>query len=100
MSTVTIVISIGRNVGNVPLDAKRWEGFCTLVRTLLAESRVYVYGAESIGVWNGVSEDSRTWVAETSTDKLEDIRSSLRAFAKLYEQDAIALTVGQTELVA
>ena len=100
MSTVTV--SIGRNVGNVPLSAGQWDRF----RAAVAEgvnfhtSDRYVEDALSFGAWEGVEEESRTWVALLAADydRVPELTRYLAAIARAYGQDAIAVTTGVTVL--
>ena len=81
-----------------------WSDFATEIRRALRGFTVHVDGAESIGQWvtaDGVTvhEQSRTWVAEFDPAMLDALRRRLAVIAA-YGQDAIALTVGHTELVS
>jgi hypothetical protein len=80
----------------------RWLDFATHIRNLLTRtnSEVYVDAAESVGEWEGVAEDSLTWVASVDEDNLDFTRGYLARTAEIYNQDAIALTVGETELIS
>lgn len=96
----TVTVSIGRNVGSVPMSDEAWQNFGHAVGALLGRcSIVYVSAAESRGEWEGIAEDSRTWVAECTEHDAGYVREGLRALAAEFRQDAIALTIGSTELV-
>ena len=112
-TTTTVTISIGRNttpggVHVVPLTANKWAGFRAGVSLALADASgnalgdlvVYVADAKSTGAWFGTPEESRTWVASATTFRLEYLRLRLERLARINGQDAIALTIGTTELVA
>lgn len=97
----TVTISIGRNVNDRPMSAALWAGFTLDVQTLLenVEAEIFVRTAKSEGVWDGVSEDSYTWVASVDAAYLSALEVNLSRLADTYLQDAIALTVGTTTLV-
>lgn len=97
----TVTVSIGRNVGSEPMPDYEWSQFVELVRLAVKRdaSAVYVDAAASRGEWEGIAEDSRTWVADIDEWDLGALRNSLRQYAVTFGQDAIALTVGTTELV-
>lgn len=99
--TNTVTISIGRNIGSVPMDTATWRAFVKDVNSALdwAKSVVHVRGAKSIGEWNGVAEESRTWVADILSAKLPLVAWRMSDLCELYGQDAIALTWGKTNLV-
>lgn len=98
----TITISIGRGGNERKLSFTRWLDFATHIRALLTKtnSEIYVDAAESIGEWEGVAEDSLTWVASVDEDNLDYTRGFLARTAEIYNQDAIALTIGETELIS
>jgi len=97
----TATISIGRGGLERRLSDIAWREFATTIRQMLNHigATVFVDGAESIGEWEGVSEESRTWVADIGTHSPDFITGWLEMTAALYEQDAIALTIGETTLV-
>lgn len=100
----TVTVTIGRNVGDEPMSGKEWHKFKTAVRTTLSSlgGTVYVNGAEAYdSVWvsgtGNVRETSATYVADV-TD-VHNVRIVLAYLAGRYQQDAIALTIGETELI-
>lgn len=97
----TVTVSIGRNVGSTPLRQHEWDAFTSDVHGTLANycDTFYVTAAESVGYWDGIAEDSRTWVAETDSPEAPDaLVRTLAIVARLYRQDAIAVTTGTTVL--
>lgn len=101
-ATATVTVSIGRGLpdgGSMRLG--EWDAFRQDVRDRLAlvSAEVYVDAARSVGEWEGVPEESATWVALIPADNITALRGAIRAMAVRYRQDAIALTVGTTELV-
>ena len=100
MSTITI--SIGRNVGGTPMSSVEWASFQRGVTTVIkpVASEVYFYGTGS-GTWDGSGEESATWVFAASAWDVEawHFTASLRLLATMFGQEAIALTIGQTEMI-
>ena len=98
----TATISIGRGGLDRRLSDASWRDFTGLIRALLEriDATVFVDGAESIGEWEGVAEESRTWVADIGDSPTPFIIGYLQGTAHAYEQDAIALTIGETTLVS
>lgn len=104
METITATVSIGRgaHAAQAPLDDIDWASFRRLVGVLLSETVdgvLHVDSALSTGEWNGVPEDSATFVAEVPAHAVGTVRAGLRLLAKTYGQEAIALTFGKTEFI-
>jgi hypothetical protein len=97
----TATISIGRGGGERRLSDGSWDTFTGSIRDLLkaCDATVFVDAAESIGEWEGVPEESRTWVADIGDHSRNYLIGWLSGTASAFEQDAIALTVGETILV-
>lgn len=98
MSAATVTVSIGRNVGAVPMPVDVWRRFRRDVAGYLASGDVFVSDARTVGRWDGVAEESRTWVASIASSDVPSIVSAMAALARAYRQDAIAVSVGQTTL--
>lgn len=100
----TVTVSIGRNVGTVPLSEARWNDFTAAIHNLIDVycRTVYVDCAESTGSWDGILEDSRTWVAEVADwitpEVLPTVVERFGTVARAFGQDAVAVTVGTTIL--
>ena len=104
METITATVSIGRraHAAQAPLDAIDWASFRDVVAVLLTETVdgvLHVDDASSTGEWEGVPEDSATFVAEVPAHSVGTVRAGLRLLARTYGQKAIALTFGQTEFI-
>jgi len=99
---VTVTISAGRNIGATPMGARAWTQFRADIAQAIHDARgeIFVNDARSIGEWEGVREDSATFVASIPRDYLPHVRDALAYLARVNRQDAIALTVGATELVS
>ncbi len=92
-------ISIGRNIGNAPMDDNRWKRFIYEIEgaVLLAGGKVYAT-ATGEGEWEGVAEDNAV-VTFGNVREIAALKGHLRFLAQDFDQDAIALVLGQSELV-
>ena len=101
MALDAVTISIGRNIGAEPMPDRRWLMFREAVWEALdtADATVHVGDAKSIGEWEGIAEDSATFVAEVPPDNVPALLQDIRELCGPYGQDAIAVTVGRTFLV-
>lgn len=102
MSTTTV--SIGRNVGAVPMTDREWEAFRAAVSACIARAGnlSILFTGTGVGTWTDadgveVIEQSATWVVEDVID-IEGLTLDLARTAKRYGQDAIAVTTGETVL--
>ena len=95
------VVSIGRNVGELPMDEDRWATFrgkvLAAVRAYTGE--IYFYGVGN-GLYEGKVEESFTAIGETIDDVwlTSKFVAKMTEVAKEYEQEAIAITIGDTIL--
>jgi len=101
MDNATITVSAGRNIGAQPMGPDAWAQFRADIAQAIhdAQGEIFVHDARSRGEWEGVAEDSATFVASVPRDYLPHVRDGLAYLARLYRQDALALTVGATEFV-
>lgn len=103
---VTVTITVGRNVPTaglpVEMDAVQWGGFRDTVTAALGVigAEVFVAAAKGTGYWDGIIEENATWVAAVPQGEIEFLRREAARWCRLYSQDAVALTVGSTELIA
>ncbi len=105
-ATVTLTIGLNSNQTLAPLPLGARRRFVSAVRAALqrAGAQVFVDAAPSRGEWADVAtglivrEQSRTWVA--SVEDVSAVRAALPDLAAPFELDAIALSVGATELAA
>ena len=102
-------VTIGRNVGTEPMSDERWEEFQTSVTI---DFNFVVNGFQAgagqweehrgQGIWEGTPEDSFKVTVlleeEIPKDRLDQLRRYLSENARLFDQDAIALTIGVSEL--
>ena len=99
-------LTIDRNIGTEPMSDKLWGSFklsayYTLFKLVGWHAIAERFHGE--GEWEGVKEESYklTALTETPLDAflLEKLKRQLRIVAADYRQDAIALTIGESELV-
>lgn len=96
--------TIGRNVGETPMSDSDWEAFISDVTKALAYHMVEGYDILEIhrgrGSWGGVVEDSAkvTLISEESIN-VDRLKNTLHRLAVANGQDAIALTIGVSELI-
>ena len=93
--TTTAVIQIGNT--DDKLSQGEWSRFCDsmgdLVNALCSEIH-YMGGSPANAPWQNAC-----WVIAVPSDALDDLRRNLASIARRYQQDSIALTVGDTEFV-
>jgi hypothetical protein len=118
---MNFIISVGRNIGSVPMDIRRWQECqcAVLAAAQLAAKAIYFKGCGS-GVYIDLAEESFTVIGElrgastlSSMGSASGILSALRErdaavdalrkdlsfIASRYEQESSALTFGQPEFV-
>ena len=100
--TTTATVSIGRNVGAAPMSGDAWMRFQADIRLALTEcgADIYVDAARSVGEWQGIIEDSCTFVASVPIENLAHLDTDLAYLTRVYRQDAIAVTLGTTQFVS
>lgn len=97
----SLTITIGRNVGVLPMDQSRWASFVDATRRVveLATDEVWAI-APYRGSWDGVHEDAMIFYGAYGADSVTtSLREALANLATYYDQDAIAVAVGDSELV-
>jgi len=102
-------ITIGRNQSstNEPMSTEDWNKFQNHLKEyletfMLTADRLEIH--EGIGEWNGISEESVKFTLLTNIALLDwaidDIKYELGTLAAVYDQEAIALTIGESILVS
>lgn len=98
----THTITIGRNIGDIPLSNHRWKGFKSCIESFieLHEGEIFV-NSSGHGTWineegQEIKEENQTFVF-SSCLFLDLVH--LKRLARLFRQDAIALTTGSTQLI-
>jgi hypothetical protein len=90
----TIVVSIGRNVGNLPMSALAWEQYIEALTFRVEALNGTILGrARGRGEWDGGSEDNYILIAVFPTSLLPALRGWLSSLAAAFHQDAIGLVV-------
>jgi hypothetical protein len=124
MTTRTVTITIGRNVGRVPLEDERWaefrSGVSALVQDFIAEDRgfVTVDGNVGEGFWvedgERFAEDNACWIIQVPADFSDEesfranlatimeagfwLKDGLAHLAHAFGQESFALGEGFTVL--
>jgi hypothetical protein len=99
--TVTVTVSIGRNIGTVPLASAGWSQFRDAIAGILTDhgATIHVRGASSVGEWQGIEEDSSTFVADLDREVIDRLLQDIGTIGARYGQEAVAVTIGRTVLV-
>lgn len=102
MSMNTVVITIGRNVGETPMLDLAWSAFKSSVRRALASSKATVIQRphtdgsslrDQVGQWEGGTEGAATFVAFIHESQVAYLRQYLYTLLPLYKQEAIGFIV-------
>lgn len=100
----SITITIGRNIGDAPMTSEKWTQFAEDVTAdlLAAVPSDIVETHYGTGVCDGIPEDScKVTVlrhSEPTAAMIDDLRRYMSENARIYDQDAIAITIGRSEL--
>lgn len=101
------IVTIGRNVGDTPMSDARWSDFILSVKedmivALDTDKFSAIEVSEGVGEWGGVTEPNATITVRQHTqardEQIERLRRYLSEDARHFDQDAIALTIGISEL--
>lgn len=102
MPNVTQVITIGRNIGSMPMPLDEWRRFKLAVLASLSATHANViqrpliddHATAQVGSWEGAaSEDAATFVALTPEAYAFTVRNKLKAIAARFGQEAIGFIV-------
>ena len=90
-----IVITIGRNIKNVPMNDKQWNNFKNAIESNFKELFV---NAKNLGKWDGIPEEAQVFmgIAHEQLSEL-DIENKLNLLGNLFSQDAIGFMVNSRE---
>ena len=100
-------VTIGRNVDGEPMPGNVWLRFiedtiADMETIAIAEVGDVFETHHGLGTWNDVTEESVKVTVltnyELEPNQLQSIRFFMSDNARTYNQDAIALTIGTTEL--
>lgn len=98
MFTVTISIGRGLPTGG-DMDDAQWDAFIDGVRRVCQHHGVvFVDAARSVGEWDGVPEESATFVVG-EVRRPRALSDDAAGLGVLYGQEAVAVTTGTTALV-
>jgi hypothetical protein len=100
----TVVVTIGRNIGTMPMPSMEWAHFLTAVeRALMSRGQLLsfpVTGNDQTGEWEGQHESSAVFVAFVHEQELAYIRDRVTAVRIEYGQEAAGfIAVGGTNHV-
>ena len=102
----TIVISAGRNIGALPMGDDRWSDLRRQIGATLTDAGATVYTSDAIGSgqWTDdqgvtIREESVTYVGAIQDAVLDALSRNISRIAAQFNQDAIALIVGDTHLI-
>lgn len=102
----TLSVTIGRNVTNIgvtlPMDGHVWQKFKNRTHAIVrALGQTETFNGQ--GEWDGVVEDSAMFSTRQeepySDSQIAALRDALKLLAYAFAQDAIALTIGESELI-
>lgn len=99
----TVMVSIGRNIGNEPMSDRDWIFFQNDVADVIRREGEMPEVHSGTGMWDGIRETSvhLTVYREFVTEGMRyAYRQGLARLASHYGQDAIALTISEPELVS
>lgn len=100
---VATYVTIGRNIGDVPMSEDDWHAFAYGVESALLASLTGADASTSThygrGVWQGIAEDSAIISAIATRGADDKLRPALADLARLYGQDAIAVVSAPSALV-
>jgi hypothetical protein len=98
----TFTVTIGRNVGSEPMEQSQWNDFVWETRTVCESVSPELWAnAAHRNSWNGISEDSFILygpLVDNDDSTVEFLRNRLDTLATKYRQDAIGLSIGESEL--
>ena len=102
----TIAITAGRNVGSVPLADDQWQDLRHQIGATLTDAGATIYTRDAIGSgqWESptgelIREESVTYVGAIQDAVLDALSRNISRIASQFNQDAIALIVGDTHLI-
>lgn len=102
MNRSTVVVTIGRNIGNNPMRAESWRVFRLAVaksfelvgaQMLQYPNVIHVTAGDQIGEWQGKREGAATFVAIVDNDKLDELRRFVNIDREQFMQDAVGFIV-------
>lgn len=97
MPDTTVVVSIGRNIGDAPMNDEMWEDFRDRVFRQVEKgcSAIHFFG-DGVGVYEGVEEESYTVIGTVKDEYDHSMFIDLCDTADDFWQESIAITFGTT----
>jgi hypothetical protein len=102
----TIVITAGRNIGAEPMADSSWSDLRHQISATLTNAGAIIYTHDAIGSgqWTDahgvtIKEESVTYVGSIEDAVLDSLTRNISRIASQFNQDAIALIVGQSHLI-
>lgn len=99
----SISITIGRNVGDQPMNEKRWSMFKNEITSQITGLNMEITVSNTgIGEWDGIKEEN--FIAKGirekpfADDETDRLAKNLSVLSAKYGQDAIAYSVGSSML--
>ena len=77
------------------LTQSQWASFCYDVNTALSEFKCHFHGSPP----GDVTKQNSAWLVIIPVENVDPCRNELRALAKKYNQESIAIVLGNTELL-
>ena len=91
----TVIITIGRNVGNAPMSGSHWTSFRWNIANVLNTAGTILQRPNlsndcgQLGLWEGKQEEAAAFVGTVDAVELLWVRSQLQRMALMYEQKTI-----------
>jgi len=99
----SISITIGRNIGNKPMDKDLWIEFKDAVNEQLLYLKLHITVTnQGTGVWEGITEEN--FIVKGIREKpfadneIDRLAKNLSVLSAKFKQDAIAYSVGKSIL--
>lgn len=91
-----ISITIGRNVGDEPMNNNNWGAFKWEIGKAIKKHATLegvIFSGDGLGVWAGESEQSKAAIVLADNVNLPALRQDLASLATKYNQEAIGCAI-------
>ena len=100
----TCTVTIGRNIGEEPMNDSNWAAFRSDVSNLIinltsTHDRYTMDALTTVGRYLDTVEESATYVFAADVFAIATMRPLLYKLARHYSQECIALVMGTTDLI-
>lgn len=92
----TVIVSIGRNIGDAPMDDEMWADFRDRTFEIVEKAATIHFFGDGIGVYEGIEEESYTVIGTVKDEYDMSMFVRLCDLADDFWQDSIAVTYGTT----